>query len=93
MIGLREPLNEEKVEEKVKEKAQEITQQYRTQGINSVGNGFADLFSVIAFMVVVGFSRKEIEILKAFLDEILYGLSIIFLKKDYFSFWYFSLLT
>ena len=75
MIGLREPLNEEKVEEKVKEKAQEITQQYRTQGINSVGNVFADLFSVIAFMVVVGFSRKEIEILKAFLDEILYGLS------------------
>ena len=75
LIGLREPLNEEKVEEKVKEKAQEITQQYRTQGINSVGNVFADLFSVIAFMVVVGFSRKEIEILKAFLDEILYGLS------------------
>ncbi|KFF41459.1 MAG: CemA family [Candidatus Atelocyanobacterium thalassa isolate SIO64986] len=75
LIGLREPLNEEKVEEKVKEKAQEITQQYRIQGINSVGNVFADLFSVTAFVIVVVFSRKEIEILKAFLDEILYGLS------------------
>ncbi len=75
LIGLREPLNEEKVEEKVKEKAQEITQQYRAQGINSVGNVFADLFSVAAFVIVVAFSRKEIEILKAFLDEILYGLS------------------
>lgn len=75
LIGLREPLTEEEIEEQVKEKATEITQQYRRQGIDSIANIFADLFSVIAFVIIVINSRKEIEVLKSFLDEILYGLS------------------
>ncbi|EAZ94149.1 proton extrusion protein PcxA [Crocosphaera chwakensis CCY0110] len=75
LIGLREPLTDEEVEEKVQEKAQEITEAYRGQGINSIGNVFADLFSVTAFAIVIVSSRKEIEVLKSFLDEILYGLS------------------
>ncbi|MDJ0507884.1 MAG: proton extrusion protein PcxA [Crocosphaera sp.] len=75
LIGLRENLNHEELEEKVKEKAKEITEQYRVQGINSIGNVFADLFSVVAFSLVIISSKKEIEVLKSFLDEILYGLS------------------
>ncbi|MGK7957537.1 MAG: proton extrusion protein PcxA, partial [Crocosphaera sp.] len=75
LIGLRKPLTEEQVDEKVKEKATEITQTYRAQGIDSIGNVFADLFSVMAFSIVIISSRKEIEVLKSFLDEILYGLS------------------
>ncbi|MDJ0728568.1 MAG: proton extrusion protein PcxA [Crocosphaera sp.] len=75
LIGLREPLAEEEVEKKVQEKAQEITETYRAQGIDSIGNVFADLFSVTAFAIVIVSSRKEIEVLKSFLDEILYGLS------------------
>ncbi|MGB5593272.1 MAG: proton extrusion protein PcxA [Crocosphaera sp.] len=75
LIGLRKPLKDEELEEKVKEKAQEITEQYRAQGIDSIGNVFADLFSVTAFIGVIVSSKKEIEVLKSFLDEILYGLS------------------
>ncbi|MDJ0661705.1 MAG: proton extrusion protein PcxA [Crocosphaera sp.] len=75
LIGLRESLTEEEVEDKVKEKAKEITETYRAQGIDSIGNVFADLFSVSAFAIVIVSSRKEIEVLKSFLDEILYGLS------------------
>ncbi len=75
LIGLREPLTEEEVEDKVKHKAKEITEEYRAQGIDSIGNVFADLFSVGAFALVIISSRKEIEVLKSFLDEILYGLS------------------
>ncbi|MDJ0599693.1 MAG: proton extrusion protein PcxA [Crocosphaera sp.] len=75
LIGLREPLTEQEVEEQVKEKAQEITKSYRAQGIDSIGNVFADLFSVSAFAIVIVSSKKEIEVLKSFLDEILYGLS------------------
>ncbi|ACB49638.1 CemA family protein, probable integral membrane protein [Crocosphaera subtropica ATCC 51142] len=75
LIGLREPLTDEEVEEKVQEKAREITEEYRAQGIDSIGNVFADLFSVTAFAIVIVSSRKEIEVLKSFLDEILYGLS------------------
>ncbi|MGK7955552.1 MAG: proton extrusion protein PcxA, partial [Crocosphaera sp.] len=75
LIGLRKPLTEEQVDKKVKEKATEITQSYRARGIDSIGNVFADLFSVMAFFIVIMSSRKEIEVLKSFLDEILYGLS------------------
>ncbi|WP_107668399.1 proton extrusion protein PcxA [Cyanothece sp. BG0011] len=75
LIGLREPLTNEEIEEKIQEKAQEITEDYRAQGIDSIGNIFADLFSVTAFIIVIVSSRKEIEVLKSFLDEILYGLS------------------
>ena len=75
LIGLTEPLNNEELEEKVQEKAKEITEEYRAQGINSIGNVFADLFSVAAFSMVIVSSKKEIEVLKSFLDEILYGLS------------------
>jgi hypothetical protein len=75
LIGLTEKLKIEEIEEKVKEKAQEITQQYRLQGISSIGNVFADLFSVAAFAIVIASSKKEIEVLKSFLDEVLYGLS------------------
>ncbi|MEA5508972.1 proton extrusion protein PcxA [Crocosphaera sp. UHCC 0190] len=75
LIGLREPLNKEEIEEKVKVRAQEITEEYRHQGIDAIANIFADLFSVISFGVVITTSKKEIEVLKSFLDEILYGLS------------------
>ncbi|MDJ0581410.1 proton extrusion protein PcxA [Crocosphaera sp.] len=75
LIGLRDPLTDEQIEEKVKHKAEEITEEYRTHGINSIGNIFADLFSIAAFALVILSSRKEIEVLKSFLDEILYGLS------------------
>ena len=75
LIGLRENLTDEEIEEKVKHKATEITQEYRAHGIDSIGNLFADLFSIGAFALVIVSSRKEIEVLKSFLDEILYGLS------------------
>ena len=75
LIGLRENLTDEEIEEKVKHKATEITQEYRAHGIDSIGNVFADLFSIGAFALVIVSSRKEIEVLKSFLDEILYGLS------------------
>ncbi|MEA5536539.1 proton extrusion protein PcxA [Crocosphaera sp. XPORK-15E] len=75
LIGLKEPLNHEEIEEKVKVMAGEITEHYREQGVDSIANIFADLFSVAAFAVVISISKKEIEVLKSFLDEILYGLS------------------
>ncbi|MEL4895755.1 proton extrusion protein PcxA [Crocosphaera sp. Alani8] len=75
LIGLRESLSDEEVEDKVKHRAKEITEEYRAQGIDSIGNVFADLFSIGAFSLVIMSSRREIEVLKSFLDEILYGLS------------------
>lgn len=75
LIGLAPPITSEEVEEKVHLKAEEIKIQYRYQGVNSVSNVFADFCSLFAFAAIIFFCKREIAIIKSFLDEIVYGLS------------------
>jgi hypothetical protein len=75
LLGLGTPLDPEQVNNKLKEKAAEIANNFRQVGSNAIANIFADLFSLIAFIFVLFTSREEIEVLKEFIDEIVYGLS------------------
>jgi CemA family len=68
-------LSPKKIEEKVKDKAIEIAEVFRAKSTNAISNVFADIFSLIAFALVVVNSKREIEILKSFMDEVVYGLS------------------
>lgn len=65
----------EEKEKLVKEKAQEIAKEYRGTGDNAIENIFSDLLSLAAFGWVVYVSKREIAILKSFIDDIVYGLS------------------
>ncbi len=75
MVGAIPRLSTEEMEEKVKEKATEIAEDYRKQSADAVKNVIADFLSLIAFTVIITYSRREIEVLKNFLDELVYGLS------------------
>ncbi len=75
MIGLIPPLSEAEEEAEITDKAQEISEEFQEQGINAIGNVFADFFSLIAFGSIIFFCKREIQIIKSFLDEIAYGLS------------------
>jgi hypothetical protein len=75
LIGLAPKMSQEEIEAQLKEKAQEISASYREVGIDAIANIFADLCSLVAFGVVIVTNRKEIEILKSFIDGIAYGLS------------------
>ena len=75
LIGLSPPLNKEEMKDKLHDKAEEIAESYREQGIDAIGNVFADIFSLAAFAGVIFFCKREILIIKSFLDEIIYGLS------------------
>jgi lipoprotein signal peptidase len=75
LIGLAPKLSEEETETRLKEKAAEISEAYRHVGANAIANVFADLLSLIAFAAVLLNSRDEVEIVKGFIDEIVYGLS------------------
>ncbi len=75
LIGLAPPISNEEVEKELRLKAQELKREYRHQGIDAVGNVFADFFSLFAFAGIIFFCKKEILIIKSFLDEIIYGLS------------------
>ncbi|MEM8602427.1 MAG: proton extrusion protein PcxA [Cyanobacteria bacterium P01_H01_bin.121] len=63
------------IESRMQAKAEEIAEDYRYQGANSIKNVFADILSVGAFLIVLLASKREIAILKSFIDEIIYGLS------------------
>ncbi len=75
MLGLGPDLSEPEVETKLKKKADELAKSYRQVGASSVSNVFADLCSLVAFGWVIVISRREIQILKDFIDELVYGLS------------------
>ena len=74
-IGMMPRLSEEEEEEAIKLKAVELSEEFRGRGINAIGNVFADLFSLLAFAAIIYFCKREIQIIKSFLDEIAYGLS------------------
>ncbi|MBW4619868.1 MAG: proton extrusion protein PcxA [Cyanosarcina radialis HA8281-LM2] len=90
LIGLTPPLSPEEKEEKIKGKVSEIKDEYSRKSADALKNVFADIFSFIAFVGVVVFSKKDIAVLKSFIDEIVYGLSdsakafIIILLTDIF---------
>ena len=59
----------------LKEKAEEIALSYSNSSANAIKNVFADFLSVLAFVAVLLTNRRELEILKSFIDETVYGLS------------------
>jgi hypothetical protein len=75
IIGLAPPLSPEEKEVEIKNKAEELSEEFRKQGVNAISNVFADFFSLIAFGGIIFFCKREIQIIKSFLDEIAYGLS------------------
>ncbi len=65
----------EQIEERIKDKAREIAEEYRVDSDNAIANVFADLLSLAAFGWVVYVSKREIAVLKSFIDDVVYGLS------------------
>ncbi|GAB1540949.1 proton extrusion protein PcxA [Scytonema sp. NUACC21] len=68
-------ISAELMETQMKEKVHEIVQDFRQESSNAIKNVFADLLSVGAFCWLLLISKREIVILKDFIDQIIYGLS------------------
>ncbi|MGB5712224.1 MAG: proton extrusion protein PcxA, partial [Waterburya sp.] len=68
-------LSQSEEEAELQRKASELSEEFRGRGINAIGNVFADFFSLLAFSGIIFFCKREIQIIKSFLDEIAYGLS------------------
>ncbi|PIG93676.1 proton extrusion protein PcxA [Gloeocapsopsis sp. IPPAS B-1203] len=80
-LKFRNLLNEEmqlspiQIEQQMHEKVRELVEHFRQESSNAVKNVFADLLSVGAFTWLIVTSRKELEVLKEFMDNVVYGLS------------------
>lgn len=83
-------LSPAQIKNKVKLRAIELAAEYARESNNAIKNLFADLISLIVFAIVVFIRRSDFEVLKSFIDEIIYGLSdsakafIIILSTDIF---------
>lgn len=75
LIGKAPPIGDEAIIERVKEQAAEIEEQYRRLSADAIKNVFSDLLALVAFALVIVTSKKEIAVLKAFMDQLIYGLS------------------
>lgn len=75
LIGLGPELSREDMEERVKHKASELGEEYRYKSANAVKNVFADIVGLIAFCLILVTRKQELQVLKSFMDEIIYGLS------------------
>lgn len=75
LIGMAPQISSEEREKKIEEKAVELAEEYREESGGAIKNVFADLLSCAAFVWILLNNKKEIEILKSFMDDVIYGLS------------------
>lgn len=75
LIGKTPEIGEGEIENRVREKAFEIEDTYRQRSADAVGNVFADAIAVLTFSLLLTTYKDKVATLKAFLDEIIYGLS------------------
>nr|WDA99967.1 envelope membrane protein [Cyanidium sp. THAL103] len=65
----------ETIEQKVKNKAIDIAEHYSNESANAIKNILSDSVSVAFFVALLISSKKQISVLKSFLNELIYGLS------------------
>ena len=75
LIGTAPEIGEVEIETRVRRKAFEIEDNYRQRSADAVKNVFADVIAVLTFSLLLSGCKQKVATLKAFIDEIVYGLS------------------
>ncbi len=90
LIGKIPELEPKEREEMLHHKAEEIAEEYKGKSSNAIKNIFCDIISIVTFALILVSNKKEVEIFKSFMDDLIYGLSdsakafIIILLTDMF---------
>jgi hypothetical protein len=75
LIGQAPAISPEEKKKKIEQKALEIAEEYRGESSSAIKNVFADLISCAAFVIILISNKREIEVVKSFMDDVVYGLS------------------
>lgn len=59
----------------ITKKAMEIAQKYAQESINAIKNIISDILSIIVFSLIISFTKRQISILKSFINQLIYSLS------------------
>jgi len=71
----KEPLSREDLHTALAERATELKQEADGEGLEATKNILADLAGLIGFTLVCLVGRRDLQVLRGFLDEVVYGLS------------------
>jgi len=67
--------SKEELQLRLSEKAKELQENSKEQSTHSIKNVFADVAAFLGFVLVCLFGQRDIQILRGFIDEVVYGLS------------------
>jgi hypothetical protein len=67
--------SQEELQKQLADKAQELKDEAREEGNHAIKNILADVMAFIGFVLVCWFGQRDIQVLRGFLDEVVYGLS------------------
>ncbi len=65
----------EELQRQLSEKARELKEEADLESTHAVKNVLADLFGLLGFTLVCFLGRRDIQVLRGFIDELVYGLS------------------
>nr|YP_009541883.1 chloroplast envelope membrane protein [Neogoniolithon spectabile]AYR06092.1 chloroplast envelope membrane protein [Neogoniolithon spectabile] len=63
------------VNEQISDKAIELAKEYSNESVDAVKNIIADIISIITFLIIISTTKRQISILKSFINQVIYGLS------------------
>jgi hypothetical protein len=63
------------MQERLSEKARELRDEADQEGTQAIKNVLADLFGLLGFTLVCVFGQRDLQVLRSFIDELVYGLS------------------
>lgn len=67
--------SQEELQKRLSEKAKELQNQSRNESTHAIKNVFADIAGFLGFVLVCLLGQRDIQILRGFIDEVVYGLS------------------
>lgn len=75
LIGKLDSLSTESVQKRMSDRALELALEYSMESANAIKNIIADLISMVIFISILVINKRQVSILKSFINESIYGLS------------------
>jgi hypothetical protein len=75
LIGKVPQISNEVIRQEVAKKAQVIAVKYANESVSAIKNIFSDIITIVVFLLILSVTKRQISILKSFLDQLVYGLS------------------
>jgi len=75
LIGKIPQESKELTSQQIIKKAQSIAIKYANESVDAVKNIFSDIIGIMAFIFILSITKRQISVLKSFLNQLIYGLS------------------